>query len=143
MIDLEEALVWYDAVWAYHDLGIDFNMPQGPVDYSTLAPAQEGRYVTNGVYTIIPGLHTLAAEVHQASTTSSNVLFGAAFETVLRAPPRVRLTRNSNSNLQVQAVSGVIESAPSLDGPWSFGIWGGPYEVPPIDSARFYRARRD
>lgn len=242
MVDLEDAPLWYNSVWAYHDLGVDlgtdwrdpqyddsvwprgpallgvegsfstftnlhlrgialntplqltngyarptyyfrarfenpfssitnfylthviddgavfyldgvevarFRMPQGAIDYSTLSVAGgEGEYQTNGFYTIAPGVHTLAAEVHQSSTSSSDVLFGAAFETFLRAPPKLRITHKSNGLLELLPFGvGTIQSAASLSGVWTnftrnYGFYD-KYEIRPNGSAAFFRIRPD
>ena len=121
-----------------------FNMPVGPIDYSTISTSGvEAAHRTNGLYTIAPGPHTLAVEVHQASTASSDVVFGAAFE--MRLPlPTIRIYWRFWNELNVETrYDAVIESAPSPTGPWTFWSYGGVKFVQPDVLPRFFRARRD
>lgn len=62
------------------------NMPAGPVDYNTIAAPGVGDATLTGPFVLpatalVQGENTLAVEVHQSSTTSSDVVWGMSLET--------------------------------------------------------------
>jgi hypothetical protein len=65
-----------------------YNLPAGPVTYSTLASPGVNNAVYQGPYTIPvsalrPGENVLAVEVHQQNATSSDVVFGMTLDALV------------------------------------------------------------
>lgn len=65
-----------------------YNMPGGPVNFQTLAPTSVGNAVYQGPMSIplgalVDGDNVMAVEIHQQSTTSSDVVFGLALNAVI------------------------------------------------------------
>jgi len=99
------------------------NMPAGAVTYSTFAIAtvEPDDYIqtTLSAALLVPGVNTLAAEVHQSSVTSSDIAFDAALSglSVSNAtgfnlvyisdpPDRAALSSPTNVTIDARAISG-------------------------------------
>jgi CotH kinase protein/Lamin Tail Domain len=83
-------------------------MPEGPIDYSTLATRAVGDAIWEGFFTIPPdhlvtGTNLLAVEVHQTDPTSSDVVFGMtldlAIEPVSTVPSEILINEVMANNV--------------------------------------------
>jgi hypothetical protein len=102
------------------------NMPAGPVDYLTLAASTVGNDSRFHATNVSPGLlmagtNLLAAEVHQAALTSSDIGFDLELRpNVPPTPPVVALTRPANGAVFTGPTNLVVEAETSdLDSPVS------------------------
>ena len=104
-----------------------------PVTYATLADTQpvdpaphEGPFTLPAV-SLLPGTNVLAAEVHQSSATSSDIVFGAELVAVIASealPPldprvKVELLDASHARLFWTGDPASLEQALQVTGPWS------------------------
>jgi hypothetical protein len=132
-----------------------FGIAAGPVDATTDATGHENVY--EGPFDIpvdhlLVGDNVLAAEVHQAGGSSSDMVFGA--EVIISVPvsnlgpqrPRLTATRNASGQVIISwsPAGGVLESSTSLGG----GAWlpvpnaTNPQTVTPGASPQFYRVKQ-
>ncbi len=112
-----------------------FNMTNvNPITYSTFAldalteptaggvPAAGGPYFTTNVTGILPGMNTLAVEVHQDAWNSSDLDLGVAIiATVGAVPTKVQIVYDTAGGQVTVSWSGegrVLEEAPAVTGPW-------------------------
>jgi hypothetical protein len=102
-----------------------FGIAPGPVTAATDATGHENVY--EGPYDIpvtalVEGENVLAAEVHQAGGSSSDMVFGAELTATVPGIPRARLsvTRNAAGQVVISwaPAIGTLESSTSLGGPW-------------------------
>ena len=106
-----------------------FGLPDGDITAATLATSHENAW--EGPYAIPTdflraGDNLIAAEVHQTSTSSSDMVFGA--EMLISIPdtdllpdaPKLRIVQDGvHVNISWTAGSGgKLESAPAINGPW-------------------------
>ena len=106
------------------------NMPAGAVSYTTTAPVavsgtDESRYYTTNINPglLITGTNLLAVEIHQQSTTSSDVSFDLELTAVqFTAPPALSL-RSTGGQLVLSwpawATSAIAEASTHLLGGWT------------------------
>jgi hypothetical protein len=122
-----------------------FNMPDGEIDHLTLAatPQLEGvvRAITN-LTGLRRGLNHVAVEVHQQTTLSGDVLFGA--ESIAQFTPHLTIVQNPDRTLTISwlPASAMLQQANHLGGDWT--IMPGtvsPMRIPALGAARFYRLR--
>jgi hypothetical protein len=126
-----------------------FGIAQGViVDYLTDAAGHENAY--EGPYDIPldnlrEGDNVLAAEVHQAGASSSDMVFGGE---LIATVPFVRtvltISRDGPSvSISWTPTGGTLQSAPSPDGPWS-PVTGAtnPFATAATGTAAFYRVLR-
>jgi len=95
---------------------------------------------------LVYGTNVFAAEVHQANSTSSDMIFGATIEalvppsTLAQARPTLL---HQGLSLTWSNSSFALESAPSMTGAWSRAVTQtNPYPITPSGSQRFYRLRQ-
>ncbi len=94
-----------DGFIAYLD-GVEihrFGMPAGAVTFtnrSTGIPTGEAT-MNSFTFTATPGVHTLAAELHQAGTTSSDVLFGMEVHVLGGPAPSLSVSRGGNGDIHL------------------------------------------
>jgi len=129
-------------------------MPAGPVDYNTLATFAQGdaQNIFEGPYdlpasALIAGTNLFAAELHQATTTSSDVSFTA--QLILELPsfgfpaPLLAFARDAGGTLLIWNDSSVLQESPTVTGPWSdiSPAAASPYSVTGTSTNRFFRLR--
>jgi hypothetical protein len=118
------------------------------VDYLTDAAGHENAY--EGPYDIpldylVERDNVLAAEVHQAGGSSSDMVFGGEF---IATVPVIRtvltIARNGPSvRISWTPSGGTLESAPTPAGPWLPVLNAtNPYNTAASETARFYRVSR-
>jgi hypothetical protein len=94
------------------------NMPQGPVDYSTLAvnTVEAGAFVEvplTDVFYLNPGYNVIAAEVHQAQVLSDDLVFDLELVVSDGPPPRgVTITNPADNTTVAQGTDVTISAAP-------------------------------
>jgi hypothetical protein len=95
-----------------------------------------------------PGIHTLAAEVHQSSATSADIVFGAEMRILNGTPPSLTIIRTAGQALSLTWASNPLYSlyeAASIEGPFNpvAGDPRGLYVVPPraVVNTRFFQIR--
>ncbi len=93
-------------------------MPDGPIAHDTFASRGVSDAVEEGPFTIpaeslVPGHNVLAAEVHQTSATSSDIVFG------LQLGERRTLGAVTNV-VTVEPLTGATTNLISVDGTWRF-----------------------
>ena len=79
-----------------------YNMPTGPVVNTTLAGSTINNatdFVVSNLSTasLVAGENLLAVEVHQASLTSSDIVFGLSLSATLRSPVSIQITEEPTS----------------------------------------------
>src|SRR5678816_711369 len=74
-----------------------YNMPAGPVTFVTRASAGIEASLQCLLFSAPAGAHTLAVEVHQAGTTTSDGLFGAEIRAVT-LPEAISISRDGAGN---------------------------------------------
>jgi hypothetical protein len=142
---VDDGVVFYLNGEEIHRFGIGAGVV---VDYLTDAAGHENIY--EGPYDIPldnlrEGDNVLAAEVHQAGGSSSDVVFGGEFiATVPVLRPILTIARDGLSvRISWTPAGGTLQSAPSPAGPWS-PVTGAttPHTVSASGSAAFYRVLR-
>ncbi len=128
------------------------NMPAGVVTAITLAsatvsgPAAALTFYTNvlSATNLLTGTNFLAVEVHQASTTSSDIGWEMEVSGLPLPPPRLGLARlGTDVVLYWSDVTFGLEEASDVTGPWTTVPNGStPTGVLPVNGQRFYRLRR-
>ena len=128
------------------------NMPVSGVTAITLAsatvsgPAAALTFYTNilSATNLVTGTNFLAVEVHQASTTSSDLGWEMEVSGLPLPPPRLGLTRlGTDVVLYWSDVSFGLEEASDVTGPWTtVPNAATPTGVLPVNGQRFYRLRR-
>lgn len=122
------------------------NLPSGPIhagDYTGQSTSSESTYFNTRIPAsfLRPGENLLAVEVHQADPGSSDL----SFDLVLAAYPATRLAvdrSDPGTVLLWQAPGFVLESAPSLQGPWQVHPDAvSPHAIDPAATS-FHRLRR-
>jgi hypothetical protein len=124
------------------------NLPAFPaaITYATTTSSPNGENTidtgttTNGLRT---GSNMLAVEIHQQSATSSDVSFDFELLGLGATPaPRLEIAPFGSQVLLFWGAPGyVLESAPSVTGPWTFSSATAPVAVTPTQN-QFYRLRR-
>ncbi len=106
-------------------------MSANATNFSSLAqgatPEGQGVSVTFPASALVPGANVLAAEVHQSSATSTDVVFGMglrAFIARTNGPALIEATRTVEGGFSVtlEGLPGrsyALEAASSMDGPWT------------------------
>lgn len=105
------------------------NMPEGPINFQTLAGNNIGSETTFFATNVNPGLliegdNLVAVEIHQNSVTSSDVSFDLQMVgTKPPGPSRPRLTiagSQTGATLSWTSAAGFrLEQAPTVNGPWT------------------------
>jgi trimeric autotransporter adhesin len=124
------------------------NMPPGAINYLTVATAdQENAW--RGPFTIpttslVTGTNVLAVSVHQNSSGSSDVVFGAELTAVIVLPASFVNVGPVPGGLRLQWTStGTLEQANAVTGPWSTAPnQSNPQIVPTTNPAKFYRIKQ-
>lgn len=123
---IDDGAVFYFNGQEIHRIGMT-----NPVTASTLAARTVGDATLEGPFelgpvTVLAGTNVLAAEVHQASPTSSDLVFGAALEALLRPSqvpvPTVTLGIRRQADqvvLEWTAAGFYLDTAPTVQGPWT------------------------
>jgi hypothetical protein len=111
-------------------------------DYLAPAAAPEGVVVCNTLPGVPAGTHTLAVEVHQSATTSSDVVFGAEVLQVLL--PAVQAVRNPDGSVSLSWDNDpmwVLVQSDNVTGPYTAvpNNPTSPYLAAPPTSALFYQ----
>lgn len=136
------------------------NMPTGAVSYTTTAPVavsgtDESRYYTTNINPglLVTGTNLLAVEVHQQSTTSSDVSFDLELNSVaFTTPPAISLRSGGGQFVLVWpawATSALAEASTNLAGGWialTNAIFGSNGELRmtlpgPTNAGGFFRLR--
>ena len=127
-------------------------MPAGVVTAITLASATvSGAPAALTFYTnvlsatnLVAGTNFLAVEVHQSSTTSSDIGWEMEVSGLPLPPPRLGLARlGTDVVLYWSDVTFGLEEASDVTGPWTIVPNGStPTAVLPVNGQRFYRLRR-
>jgi hypothetical protein len=106
-----------------------FNMPSGPVDYTTQASTNVGNAIYFGPVSatftnLIAGDNVIAVEVHQNGTASSDVTFGVEFVGNVASlvvpgdmPAQLQITRQDGNIVVSWTGSGVVLEASDVLGP--------------------------
>ncbi len=126
------------------------NLPASPtaIAYNTLATSTgENTIETASVSpsVLINGANLAAVEIHQQSNTSSDLSFNFELTGVGPAPaPRLEAQRFGSNLLLVWGASDyLLESAPSVTGPWTTATSTAPYlAATDANAAHFYRLRK-
>jgi hypothetical protein len=132
-------------------------LPSGPLVPDTLATNAPEPHPLEGpvllsTAALLEGENTLAVEVHQGATTSSDVVMGAELTALLPSltetnvpGPSLLLTLGSPGQVALSwfAPTFSLQQAASVDGPWR-DVPGAspPYLVEPTNQAGFFRLRR-
>jgi hypothetical protein len=126
-----------------------FGLGTGDITYSLSAAGHENIYegpYDIGITNLVEGENVLAAEVHQAGTSSSDIVFGLELIATVPLPPPTTLSVTRSGSLVSIAWSpagGTLESAASVNGPWSpVANATNPQNVTASEAARFYRVSR-
>jgi hypothetical protein len=125
----------------------------GPITATTVAVPSDHENRYEGPFDIpsaalVTGDNVIAAEVHQNSATSSDVVFGLVLEAIVSAtpsqPPTITNTSLTGGNISIQwNGGGTLESAPSLSGPWtSTNDSDGSFSEAATGAGKYYRVRR-
>lgn len=132
--------------------GQDFyrnNLPAGPLAYSDLAAnaSDNGSTIQSATLpltALVSGTNVLAAEVHQSSAGSSDLLFDLRLTAnPLPSPPLLRLAKfGTDLILYWEDSSYALESATELSGPWQPMSALNPQSVALTGSQRFFRLRK-
>lgn len=123
------------------------NMDSGVVGYDTLAPDAapddgETWFSTNVPHALLAaGTNLLAAEIHQARPTSSDLSFDCRLRGEL-LPVIQDEWLGEDWVLYWQDPSYLLETAPAIGGPWDGLGTPGPYPVPRSGPREFFRLRR-
>lgn len=144
---VDDGAVFYLNGLELHRIGMT-----NPITASTLAARTVGDATLEGPFevgpvTLLAGTNVLAAEVHQANPTSSDLVFGAALEALLRPsqvpvlPVRLDIRRHGDQVVLDWAAPGFyLETAPAVKGPWTrVPEAQPPWAVEPTEPMRFYR----
>lgn len=150
---IDDGVVFYLNGHELHRTGMSNN----PVYYTNFASrtvseaAYEGPFVVLGT-NLVYGANVLAAEVHQPSAGSSDVVFGAKLDALILpssvpfARPWLSVQNSVSSNVFYLSWSNsafFLEAAPAYNGPWTAVTpRANPYTVHPTNLARFYRLRQ-
>jgi len=132
--------------------GQDFyrnNLPSGPLAYSDYATnaTDNGTIIQSATLPLtllVTGTNLLAAEVHQSSANSSDLVFDLRL-TANPVPPPVLLNQARLGHelvLYWNDASYALESAASLSGPWTAMPALNPQAIALTDSQRFFRLRK-
>ncbi len=124
-------------------------------DYLTLFGGHENAYegpFDIPVTSLVPGDNVMAVEVHQSSTSSSDMVFGAElsatyFSTSTVAPPtipKLNAPTVQGGNITITWINGgTLESATAVAGPWvTTGDSDGSFSEASTGAAKFYRVRK-
>jgi hypothetical protein len=135
-----------DGLVAYVD-GVEkarYNMPAGqPVLHDQLAPvAIEATVICSALPGVEAGSHTLAVEVHQSATASSDVVFGA--ELLQLIPPRLVARGNPDGSVTLtwpNSSSWQLVQATTVDGRYAAvaGASGSPFTIATPFGNAFYQ----
>jgi hypothetical protein len=124
-------------------------LPAGTLSYTNVASNQTNEGARESVAipagALIPGAtNVLAAEVHQSSPTSSDVMWGMTLEEVPPPPPVLGIARMTDGwVLYADDPGAELESSASAEGPWRREPDSPLPHAPPMeDDVRFYRLRR-
>lgn len=126
-----------------------FNMPEGPIVHSTVAPTSppEGVIRSLPISGLIRGTNVIAVEVHQADGVPHDMLFGAQLIGVASGeePAELRITRD----LQNGAITlnwfgrAILEQTATFPAQWTTSPdQSNPQTIPVTEAARFYRLRQ-
>jgi hypothetical protein len=139
------AVFWLNGVELFR-LGIT----DDPVLFTTPASRTVGEAVYEGPFllnAVLAATNLLAAEVHQVTASSSDIVFGLSLEALV--PPSqlsgstAQLSVGRQSNAAViswNAPGYILESAPMVTGPWTAQPGAtSPFTVFVTNSARFFR----
>jgi hypothetical protein len=126
-----------------------FNLPDGPVLYTTRAPEIAGSAIDHRtevfLHNLVPGDNLLAAEVHQYLEDNADITFGLRLSALLRTLPRPRLTIQVNAgqaDIRWMPTGGTLESTDDLNGTWvpvMDVLTAGHHVVPASSLKNFYR----
>ena len=126
-----------------------------PVYYTNYASRTVDNAVYEGPYLLAATnmaatSNVLACEVHQINASSSDVVFGASLEALVRpsevTPPRPRLQFSNNPptvQLTWTAPGFALDTALSITGPWTQALQQTPpITLSPTNNSRFFRLRQ-
>jgi hypothetical protein len=137
-----------------------FNMPSGAINFSSLTTLSVGNADFSQTYTqiftnMVSGQNLLAAEIHQATSTSADACFGAEFTLSVPSlvlpipvePPAVHITAQANggSYLFWNGNGQILEESPTIapQPQWkAVRNQTNPFLAQPTNDMRFYRLRR-
>jgi hypothetical protein len=142
---VDDAVLFYLNGQEIHRFGI---APGVIVDYLTDAAGHENAY--EGPYDIpldylVEGDNVLAAEVHQAGGSSSDMVFGGEFIATVPVVRTVLTIARNGSSVRISWTpsGGTLQSAPTPAGPWSPVLNAtNPHNTAASETARFYRVSR-
>ncbi len=127
------------------------NLPLGPIDYLTLATNALAQDETTLFYNqtvaaqvLVQETNMAAVEIHQSSTTSSDLSFDLHLTGTPRPGPTLLKTAHMTDTLVFywEGPEYSLERADDLDGPWTVVASGNPYSVPLTGGQGFFRLRR-
>lgn len=138
-----------------------FNYPKGSIadgaafDFSTFFSDHENAYtgpLDISSASLVQGDNVFAVEVHQASSGSSDLVFGAELKAIITgaappvttAPQFTKSTRNADGTLTFEWTGGgTLQAAPAITGPWQ-DVTGAtsPYKVTPTGPMLFGRIKK-
>lgn len=128
-----------------------FGMASGALTAAATATDHENRYegpIGISTASLVPGDNVFAVEVHQASATSSDVVFGAELtalvpNALLAGPIRITATMFQGGNLTLSwRGGGALQSADAVTGPWTdVANAMSPFAVAIGGGVKFYRLR--
>jgi len=128
------------------------NMKAGPINSVTLSDttisgaAETQRFWTNTFPATLlqPGANVIAAEVHQASSTSSDVAWELELQGLPTPPPVLVKVSGLGGRMVIFWNDGTyrLEQSADLLGPWSPAGTTSPIFVNPSESQRFFRLRK-
>lgn len=132
--------------------GQDFyrnNLPSGPLAYSDLATnaTDNGSIIQSATLpltALVAGTNTLAAEVHQSSAGSSDLVFDLQLTANPQPPAAILKSAPLGDSLVLywSDASYGLESAPQLSGPWTALPAENPQAVSLTGDQRFFRLRK-
>jgi hypothetical protein len=138
---IDDGAVFYLNAAEIHRFGI----AAGPVTAATDATGHENVY--EGPYdlpvtALVEGENVLAAELHQAGGSSSDMVFGAELTATVPRGTRLSVTRNEAGQVVISWAppGGVLESSTSLGGPWlPVANATNPQTLAPAGQSQFFR----
>ena len=120
-----------------------------PLTYQTLFADHEnawaGPFILTGT-NLVSGANVLAAEAHQVSTTSSDIVFGAELYAITSQTPRPKINNPSLGSGGVSigwSGAGTLQQADVVTGPYTDApSQSNPQIVPTTAPAKFYRIKQ-
>ena len=126
-----------------------FGLGTGDITYLTDAGGHENIYegpYDIGITNLVEGDNVLAAEVHQAGTSSSDMVFGLELIATVPLPPStiLNVTRNGALvSISWSPAGGTLESAPGVTGPWTtVANATNPHMATANEGAQFFRVSK-